>query len=143
MGVFIISFLILVFGIIALILYKRKYSDYVWKGTNWFCFGLLCTVLSSATILVCGIVCLGINADINVELEYQNMLLEQKSIECRLEQAESKDSFMTNGGVYYDAVQFNNDLRAYKTYTHNFWVGLFWADKPAELEYIELNLEGS
>ena len=143
MGVFIISFLILVFGIIALILYKRKYSDYVWKGTNWFCFGLLCTVLSSATILVCGIVCLGINADINVDLEYQNMLLERKSIEYRLEQAESEDSFMTNGGVYYDAVRFNNDLRAYKTYTHNFWVGLFWADKPAELEYIELNLEGS
>jgi hypothetical protein len=45
--------------------------------------------------------------------------------------------------IYYDAVRFNNDLRAYKTYTHNFWVGWFWADKPAELEYIELNLEGS
>lgn len=143
MGIFIISFLVLAFGITALIIYYCKYSDYVWKGTNWFCFGLLCTVLSSATILVCGIVCLGINADINVELEYQNMLLERKSIEHRLEQAESEDSFMTNGGVYYDAVRFNNDLRAYKTYTHNFWVGLFWADKPAELEYIELNLEGS
>ena len=143
MGVFIISFLILVFGIIALILYQRKYSDYVWKGTNWFCFGLLCTVLSSATILVCGIVCLGINADINVDLEYQNMLLERKSIEYRLEQAESEDSFMTNGGVDYDAVQFNNQLRAYKTYTHNFWAGWFWGDKPAELEYIGLNLEGS
>ena len=87
--------------------------------------------------------CLCINADINADLEYQNMLLERTSIEYRLEQAESEDSFMTNGGVYYDAVQFNNDLRAYKTYTHNFWVGLFWTDKPAELEYIELNLEGS
>ena len=143
MGVFIISFLILVFGIIALIIYQRKYSDYITKGESWFFAGLLCTTISSVTILVCGIVCLGINADINSELEYQNMLLERKSIEYRLEQADSKDSLMTNGGLYYDAVQFNNDLRAYKTYTHNFWVGWFWMDKPAELEYIELNLEGS
>lgn len=143
MGVFIILFLILVFGIIALIIYQYKYSDYVFKGANWFYVGLLCTVISSVTILVCGMVCLGINAEANSELEYQNMLLERKSIEYRLEQAESKDNFMTNGGVYFDAVQFNNDLRAYKTYTHNFWVGWFWADKPAELEYIELNLEGS
>ena len=143
MGIFIISFLVLAFGITALIIYYCKYSDCLFKGDGWFFAGLLCTVISSAIILICGIVCLGINADINVELEYQNMLLEQKSIECRLEQAESKDSFMTNGGVYYDAVQFNNDLRAYKTYTHNFWVGWFWADRPAELEYIELNLEGS
>ena len=143
MGIFIISFLILVFGIISLILYKRKYSDYVWKGENWLFAGMVCTIISGATILVCGIMCLCINADINSDLEYQNMLLERKSIEYRLEQAESEDSFMTNGGVYYDAVLFNKDLRAYKTYTHNFWVGWFWADKPAELDYIELNLEGS
>ena len=143
MGVFIISFLILVFGIIALIRYKRKYSDCVWKGTNWFCAGLLCTIIGGVVIVVCGIICLCINADINADLEYQNMLLERKSIEYRLERAESEDSFMTNGGVYYDAVQFNSDLRAYKIYTHNFWVGWFWTDKPAGLEYIELNLEGS
>lgn len=143
MGVFIISFLLLVFGIIALIIYKCKYSDCIWKGTNWFSAGMTCIIVSGAAILVCGIMCLCINADINVDLEYQNMLLERKSIEHRLEQAESENSFMTNGGVYYDAVRFNNDLRAYKTYTHNFWVGWFWADKPAELDYIELNLEGS
>lgn len=143
MGVFILSFLILVFGIISLIIYKQKYSGYIFKGDNWFFTGLLCSIIGGVVIIVCGIMCLCINADINVDLEYQNMLLEQKSIEHRLEQAESEDSFMTNGGVYYDAVRFNNKLRAYKTYTHNFWVGLFWADKPAELEYIELNLEGS
>ena len=143
MGVFILSFLILVLGIISLIIYKRKYSGYVWKGVNWFFTGLLCTIIGGVIIVVCGIMCLCINADINIDLEYQNMLLERKSIEHRLEQAESEDSFMTNGGVYYDAVRFNNELRAYKTYTHNFWVGLFWADKPAELEYIELDLKGS
>ena len=143
MGIFIISFLILVFGIIALTIYKRKYSDCIVKGANWFGVGLLCTVAGSVAIVVCGIMCLCINADINADLEYQNMLLERRSVEYRLEQAESEDSFTTNGGVYYDAVRFNNDLRAYKIYTHNFWVGWFWADKPAELEYIELNLEGS
>ena len=143
MGVFIILFLMLVFGIISLIIYKRKYSGYIFKGENWLFTGLLGTIVGSAVIIVCGIMCLCINADINVDLEYQNMLLERKSIEHRLEQAETKDSFLTNGGIYYDAVQFNNDLRAYKTYTHNFWVGWFWADKPAELEYIELDLEGS
>lgn len=143
MGVFILSFLVLVFGIISLIVYKRKYSGYIFKGENWLFTGLACTIVSGATIIVCSIMCLCINADINADLEYQNMLLERKSIEYRLEQAESEDSFMTNGGVYYDAVQFNNNLRAYKTYTHNFWVGWFWIDKPAELEYIELNLEGS
>ena len=143
MGVFIISFLMLVFGIISLIIYKRKYSGYIFKGENWLFIGLLGTIAGGVVMIVCGIICLCINADINVDLEYQNMLLEQKSIEYRLEQAESEDSFMTNGGVYYDAVQFNNQLRAYKTYTHNFWVGWFWADKPAELKYIELNLEGS
>lgn len=143
MGVFIISFLVLAFGITALIIHQCKYSDCLFKGDNWFFAGMLCTIIGGAVIIVSGIMCLCINADINVDLEYQNMLLERKSIEHRLEQAESEDSFMTNGGVYYDAVRFNNDLRAYKTYTHNFWVGLFWADKPAELEYIELNLEGS
>ena len=143
MGVFILSFLILVFGIISLIIYKRKYSGYIFKGEHWFETGLFCIVIGGAVLVVCGIICLCVNADINADLEYQNMLLERKSIEYRLEQAKTENSFMTNGGVYYDAVQFNNDLRAYKTYTNNFWVGLFWADKPAELEYIELNLEGS
>jgi hypothetical protein len=143
MGIFIISFLVLVFGIVSLIIYKQKYSGYLFKGDSWYFAGLLCTVVSSAVIIICGIICLCINADINIDLEYQNMLLERKSIEYRLERAESEDSFMTNGGVYYDAVQFNNNLRGYKTYTHNFWVGWFWADKPAELEYIEFSLEGS
>lgn len=143
MGVFILSFLILVFGIISLIIYKRKYSDYIFKGESWLSTGLFCTIIGGTAIAVCGFICLCINTDINVDLKYQNMLLKRKSIEYRLEQAESKDSFMTNIGVYYDAVQFNNNLRAYKTYTHNFWVGWFWEDKPAELEYIELNFEGS
>ena len=143
MGIFIISFLILVFGIISLIIYKRKYSNYISKGANWLISGYVFTLIGVIIILVCGILCLCINADINADLEYQNMLLERKSIEYRLERAESEASFMTNGGVYYDAVYFNNKLRKYKTYTHNFWIGLFWADKPATLEYIELNLEGS
>ena len=143
MGIFIILFSILVFGIISLIIYKRKYSGYTFKGENWLIGGYVFTLIGAVSILVCGIMCLCINADINSELEYQNMLLEQKSIEYRLEQAKSENNFMTNGGVYYDVIQFNNKLRAYKTYTHNFWVGWFWTDKPAELEYIELNLEGS
>ena len=105
--------------------------------------GMVCTVLAGAVIIVCGIMCLIINSEVATEMEYQNMLLERTSIEYRLKQAETENSFLTNGGIYYDAVQFNNDLRAYKTYTHNFWVGWFWMDKPAELEYIELDLEGS
>lgn len=143
MGIFICAFLILIFGIISLIIYKRKYSKYIFKGDNWLFLGMVCTVIAGAVIITCGIICLIINSEVSTEMEYQNMFLERTSIEYRLEQAETENSFLTNGGVYYDAVQFNNDLRAYKTYTHNFWVGWFWMDKPAELDYIELNLEGS
>ena len=143
MGIFIILFSILVFGITSLIIYKRKYSGYAFKGGSWLMSGFVFTIIGVVSILACGFMCLCINADINADLEYQNMLLEHKSIEYRLERAESEGSFMTNGGVYNDVIQFNNKLRAYKTYTHNFWVGWFWTDKPAELEYIELNLEGS
>lgn len=142
MGIFICAFLILIFGLISLIIYRRKYSKYISKGDNWLLIGMVCFVIAGATIIVCGIMCLIINSEVVTEIEYQNMLLERTSIEYRLKQAETENSFLTNGGIYCDAVQFNNNLRKYKTYTHNFWIGWFWADKPAELEYIDLNLEG-
>ena len=143
MGIFICTFLILIFGIISLIIYKRKYSKYISKGDIWLYLGTLCSVIASVVIIICGIVCLIINSEVMTEMEYQNMLLERTNIEYCLEQAETEDSFLTNGGIYYDAVQFNNDLRVYKTYAHNFWVGWFWADKPATLDYIKLNFDGS
>ena len=51
---------------------------------------------------------------------------------------EDDSNFTINGGVYNDLVEYNNKLRSYKLYTHNFWVGWFYADTPAELDYIEL-----
>lgn len=127
MGILLILILLL---IVSIILWKTE--DYDIKDF----LGMIGTVVCIFAIGVVGICCIVENA--TAPKIYADMAQEREAIEYRLDKVEDDSNFTVNGGVYNDLVEYNNKLRSYKLYTHNFWVGWFYADTPAELDYIEL-----
>lgn len=67
---------------------------------------------------------------------YQNALYEKQVLEYRLEH--KTDNAVGNELLYSDIVKFNKSIRNDKKYANNFWIGLFYNDKIAEIEYIEI-----
>lgn len=127
MGVLLISTLLLV---VSIILWKTGDCD-----IKEF-LGMIGTAVCIFAIGIIGISCIIENA--TAPQIYADMVQERDAIEYRLDRAEDDSNFTVNGGVYNDLVEYNNKLRSYKLYTHNFWIGWFFADTPAELDYIEL-----
>ena len=127
MGVLLILILLL---IISIILWKSGDCD--WKDF----LGMLGSLICIIAIGIIGIGCIIENA--TAPKIYADMVQKREAIEYRLDKAEDDSSLTVNGGVYNDLVEYNNKLRGYKLYTHNFWIGWFYADTPAELDYIEL-----
>lgn len=99
-------------------------------------FGISGTVICVAAIVIISMGCIIVN--ITAPKTYADMAQEREAIEYRLDKIEDDSNFTVNDGVYNDLVEYNNKLRGYKLYTHNFWVGWFYADTPAELDYVEL-----
>ena len=127
MGVLLILILLL---IVSIILWKAGYYD-----IKEF-IGMMGTIVCIIAIGIIGIGCIIENT--TAPKIYADMEQEREAIEYRLNKAEDDSSLTVNGGVYNDLVEYNNKLRGYKLYTHNFWIGWFYADAPAELDYIEL-----
>lgn len=69
---------------------------------------------------------------------YTDLVEERELIEYRLEQIDNDKNLLVNGGTYEDLLDYNSTIRTYKTYSDNFWIGWLYADKIAELDYIEL-----
>lgn len=88
-------------------------------------------------LVVCGAQC--IIAKANANLEYQNTLQQHDAIVYRLEQTKNDKNLLINGGVYDDIVEYNNKIREYKKWKHNFWLNWFYPADIDELEYIELS----
>ena len=68
---------------------------------------------------------------------YQNALYEKQVLEYRLEH--NSENEVGNELLYSDIVKFNESIRNDKKYANNFWVGLFYNDKIAEIDYIEID----
>lgn len=41
--------------------------------------------------------------------------------------------------LYSEIVDFNNELRGHKHYSDNLWIGIFFNDKIANIEYIDIS----
>jgi hypothetical protein len=127
MGVLLILILLLVGSIILWKAGDCDVKEFLGMGGAFICI---------LAIVIIGIFCIVENA--TAPKIYADMAQEREAIEYRLDRVEDDSNFTVNGGMYNDLVEYNNKLRSYKLYTHNFWIGWSYADAPAELDYIEL-----
>ena len=135
MGVCIIGIVIIIVGIIFHFKYEKDHS--YWDSGLWLFLAALGYIIGAATLTIVTI--FGISTLANDDIEYQKMLNEREAIEYRLEQIDNDENLLVNGGVYDDIVEYNNKLVEYKKWSNNFWIGWFWSDAPATLDYIELD----
>lgn len=92
----------------------------------------LCTgVIASVGILGCGLQCIVSKA--NADIEYQNTLRQYEVIEYHLKENKNDTNLLIS-----DIVEYNNKIREYKKWKHNFWLNWFYPADIDELEYIEL-----
>lgn len=132
MGLFILGIVFIILGVGCVHLYEHtRWVDEGWYICGWAIIVITCILL---VVVIIGSVC----AIANNEIYYQNMLEEKAAIEFRLDNVDKDTNLIVNGGIYNDVVEFNNELRKFKTWTHNFWVGWMYEDMPAEIDYIKL-----
>ena len=129
--------IILTFALIAVVgfllsLYFYKYWDNFFETAF-----LILSLISAIFTIFFGSYCIinKINADIN----YENMLMQRNAIVYRLEQTKNDNNLLVNGGVYEDVIEYNNTIRKYKRWKHNFWLSWFYPADIDKLEYIELS----
>jgi hypothetical protein len=135
----ILAVLIFAFGFFCW--WRHTERDDFWDGENWFVGSLFCWVIGGICTLIAIIFI--IDAAVENDITTDNLIEQRNAIEYRLEQCDEDTNIMVNGGVYNDMVEYNNTIRKYKKWSHNPWIGWFWADGPAELEYIALPNKGS
>lgn len=117
----------------------EKYAKYgTWLRNNTYeinTSGWFIIVINIFILLCIGltILCIQVPKDKN----YQNALYEKEVLEYRLENKDENQ--VGNEMLYFEIVEFNNELRTHKTYSKNLWLNLFYNDKIATIDYIELN----
>ena len=130
MGIIIAALVLLAIGLIMILAYTNSMS--VSEGI--FGSGIVIVVFSAIMLAIC-IGCV-IDTNVNGDLYYQNKLHEREMLEYRANQTEN--NIIGNELLYNDIVEFNNDLRGVKKWANNFWVGSFYVQEIAELDYIEV-----
>lgn len=135
----------MLFTILAVLVFVFGFFCW-WKYDDWFDDGWLFGAITSWVIGgVCVIVAIIaiITAAAQDGIVTENLIAQREAIEYRLEQCEEDTNVMINGGVYDDLVEYNAEVRRHRRWTYDLWVGWFYSDGPAELEYIELPNKGS
>lgn len=96
---------------------------------------LFCAVVgitACIVLIICSILC--IDSKVNADLEYQNTLQQYEVIEYQLKNNKSDIKLLTK-----DITEYNNKIRKYKKWKHNFWLNWFYPADIDKLEYIELS----
>ena len=133
MGLVILAVVLIVICVVCAV----KHNKSVWSSDGWI-IGSMVSGGFAAVLVICFIL-FGIDTICTDELVYEKMVEKKTAIEYRLEHLDDEDNYMTNGGVYKDLVEYNNELRDLKYWANSFWVGWFSPDKAAdELDYIKL-----
>ena len=131
MGLLIVGLIILAFGIFSFVKANKSYycEDF------WFNCGLLCFLLGGFLTVIIGVgaICEAVNAP----SDYTRLVETKKMIEYRIDNLDNKDNYMVNGGVYDDIIEYNSEIREYKRFGNNFWVGIMYDDDIAALDLIE------
>lgn len=104
---------------------------------KWYgLLGTLGSVILSFALIVCVVLVIGEHAC--ADKHYADLTAKKEVIEYRLNEIDNDENLLVNGGTYTDLIEYNESIRSYKTYSDSFWIGLFYSDKIAELDYIEL-----
>ena len=133
----ILAVLVIAFGFFCL--WRSKKSS--WYDDNW-AFGAILSWIIGGVLTIIAIVSIIVAVAQN-DIVTEDLIAQREAIEYRLEQCDEDANVMINGGVYEDLVEYNAEVRRHKRWTHDPWVGWFYSDGPAELEYIELPNKGS
>lgn len=97
-------------------------------------FGLYLSAFSIVIFLFCGVIIFDMNA--GKDIDYQNMLEERELIEYRIE--DKGRNFVSDGKLYNDIVEFNDDIRKVKEGVNSPWTNWFYNDDIATIDYIEV-----
>ena len=134
MGLFIILAVILIVGIILLVKGALDYDGEVLMGTGSF-LGLILTIFSGILIIVTGI--FAIRVKVTADNEYDKFNYQKIVLEQRLKVSDK----VGNELLYKDIVEWNNELRDCKAWRNNFFVNVFYNEKIAKMDYIEINFD--
>ena len=133
-----LAVLVVAFGFFCLWKDKTSKSYYnegwIFGATMGWIVGGVCTIVA----IICIIAAAAENGIVT-----EDLIAKREAIEYRLEQCDEDTNVIVNGGVYNDLVEYNAEVRRHKRWTHDPWVGWFYPDGPAELEYIDLPAKGS
>lgn len=128
----IIGILAIIF-FIATIVYWYIVNKY-YPSEDFHFFVILLTVITIFFVMFVGV---GImTTQINEDINYQSALYEKEVIEYRIDNM--SDNVVGNEMLYSDVVEFNNELRRIKKWANNPWVSLFYNQKIASIDYIEI-----
>lgn len=129
-----ISFAVIVVGIIFVVISKKTHD---WNTEEWTNFvGWLLVVLGIVfSLLTVGFI---IGNATTCELNYQNVMHEKEMLEYRIEHME--ENITGNEMLYNDIVEFNNELRNVKKWANNPWTNWFNNQDIASIDYIELDM---
>ena len=135
----ILAVLVFIFGFFCW--WKYTTLNIYCSGDGWICGAVLSWIIGGICIII-AIVAIIIAAAQN-DILTEDLIAKREAIEYRLEQCDEDTNIVVNGGVYNDLIEYNAEVRRHKRWAHDPWVGWFYSDGPAELEYIELPNKGS
>lgn len=101
-----------------------------------FVIGFVLAIIAFFAVLFTGIGI--IDAQVNEDIYYQNVLYEKEMLEYRIEHIE--ENITGNELLYNDIVEFNNELRSVKKWANSPWTNWFYNQDIATIDYIELDV---
>lgn len=133
MLILIILGVLTVVGIVLVVLYKFDINHFDYDLSYGIGLGLI-FFAGAAMIIASGF---AIGVQVTKDKDYQNALYEKQVLEYRLDHIE--ENLVGSELLYSDITEFNNELRTCKYYVKSPWLGLFYNDKIATIEYIEIS----
>lgn len=131
MLILIILGVLLVLGIVMIVLGNKNDPGALFGG------GVTCITLSVFGFVLA--IAFILMVQIPKEKDFQNKQYEKQVLEYRLEHLE--DNVVGSEMLYSEIIEFNNNLRTCKHYADSLWVGLFYNDKIATIDYIVIGEE--
>lgn len=128
----IIGILAIIFGIATIVCWYIVNKYY--PSENFHVTTVLLTIFTIFFLVFVGS-CIA-ETKINEDIDYQSTLYEKEVIEYRIDNM--SDNIVGNEMLYNDVVEFNNELRRIKKWANNPWVNLFYNQKIASIDYIEI-----
>jgi len=127
MLIIIFSAIAMVLGIVLIIIEDRF---------DFFFYSIpeILTALGGACLVASTFI--GFVVQISKEDEYQSTFYEKKMLEYRLSE---EKNVMNNDFLYASIVEFNSKIAREKRYSDSPWIGLYFNDKIAAIEYIEID----